>query len=104
MSNQNQRLKTVDYLFKDIFTRLGYLQDLVKDQTKSIKKRVRSNCHIGELNPKHILKEKDIELIKELLKGDRRICDVAKMFNVCNQAIADIKHKRNWKHLEDKEK
>ena len=45
------------------------------------------------------LKEKDVKLIKKLLKINFKQKLIAKMFNISKYTISDIKREKTWKHV-----
>lgn len=59
-----------------------------------------SKLHRGELNSKAKLTDQNVKEIKILLEeGVLRVVDIAKKFNVSQQAIHNIKSNRQWKHV-----
>ena len=75
---------------------LGTRKDNADDM---IRKGRDSLSRPGDLNPKSILREAQVAVIKKRLRrGESPTC-IVKDYVVCRQAIYDIKRGRNWKHV-----
>lgn len=53
----------------------------------------------GERNSRAKLTENQVREIRYLCSNGMMQKDVAKMFNVCKQAVSDIVRRKNWKHI-----
>lgn len=75
---------------------LGTPQDNTNDM---IRKGRDDLSRSGNLNPRSILREAQVTVIKKRLRrGESPTC-IVKSYVVCRQAIYDIKRGRTWKHV-----
>jgi hypothetical protein len=72
---------------------LGTHTDNMEDMTKRERQ-----CR-GENSPFAKLTEKDIPVIRELLREGIKTTEIAKKFNVSRAAISSIKHNKTWTHV-----
>ena len=69
-----------------------------EETLQKISKKVR-----GDKNPSAKLTKLDIPIIRRLITEGKTDTEIASMFGVARKTINDIKHKKCWKHIKEKE-
>lgn len=79
---------------------LGYPKDNVHDCIKKGRAK-HSHPRFGQANPSSKLTNNDIHQIRDLLKKEYRVIDIARIFCVNRHAISEIKNNRRWTHIKE---